>query len=174
MHQNKYKLHAIILSRSPFLAHLMSTSPQSGGQRTIHVHLEHEPEVTEEVCARFPMSLNTCFLMLRVAMSRVLQLVSSAYVPIFRILIPFFALSALGYLYSSISLTLIGPENARAVLAAGCLLGGMNDLCAYSYEICRQSMSVETISNWVDFVATIPHTDGSPDIPGGPSHWADQ
>lgn len=47
--QNMYRLHAIILSRSPFLAHLMSTSPQSGGQRTIYVHLEHEPEVTHEV-----------------------------------------------------------------------------------------------------------------------------
>ena len=47
--QNMYRLHAIILSRSPFLAHLMSTSPQSGGQRTIYVHLEQEPEVTHEV-----------------------------------------------------------------------------------------------------------------------------
>lgn len=27
----------------------MSTSPQSGGQRTIYVHLEQEPEVTQEV-----------------------------------------------------------------------------------------------------------------------------
>ena len=51
--QNMYRLHAIILSRSPFLAHLMSTSPQSGGQRTIYVHLEHEPEVTHEV-SQFP------------------------------------------------------------------------------------------------------------------------
>jgi hypothetical protein len=49
VHQNSYRLHAIILSRSPFLAHLMSTSPQSGGQRCIYVHLEHEPEVTQEV-----------------------------------------------------------------------------------------------------------------------------
>lgn len=47
--QNVYRLHAIILSRSPFLAHLMSTSPQTGGQRTIYVHLEQEPEVTHEV-----------------------------------------------------------------------------------------------------------------------------
>lgn len=46
-----YRLHAIILSRSPFLAHLMSTSPQTGGQRTIYVHLEQEPEVTHEVSA---------------------------------------------------------------------------------------------------------------------------
>lgn len=27
----------------------MSTSPQSSGQRSIYVHLEHEPEVTQEV-----------------------------------------------------------------------------------------------------------------------------
>jgi hypothetical protein len=53
VHQNSYRLHAIILSRSPFLAHLMSTSPQSGGQRSIYVHLEHEPEVTQEVSINF-------------------------------------------------------------------------------------------------------------------------
>jgi hypothetical protein len=53
VHQNSYRLHAIILSRSPFLAHLMSTSPQSGGQRSIYVHLEHEPEVTQEVSFNF-------------------------------------------------------------------------------------------------------------------------
>lgn len=50
VHQNVYRLHAIILSRSPFLAHLMSTSPQNGGQRVIYVHLDQEPEVTQEVC----------------------------------------------------------------------------------------------------------------------------
>src|SRR5262249_53072456 len=32
-----------------YLVHLMSTSPQTGGQRTIYVQLEHEPEVTQEV-----------------------------------------------------------------------------------------------------------------------------
>jgi len=51
VHQNVYRLHAIILSRSPFLAHLMSTSPQAGGQRVIYVHLDQEPEVTQEVRA---------------------------------------------------------------------------------------------------------------------------
>ena len=56
VHQNSYRLHAIILSRSPFLAHLMSTSPQSGGQRNIYVHLEHEPEVTQEVSIAFCVS----------------------------------------------------------------------------------------------------------------------
>lgn len=125
--QNVYRLHAIILSRSPFLAHLMSTSPQTGGQRVIYVHLDPEPEVTQEGFA-----------------------------------------IALGYLYSSISLNLIRPDNARAVLAAGCLLGGMDDLCRYCYEACRQSISVETIRGWVEFIDTIPSSaDGSttPDLP---------
>ncbi|KIJ16740.1 hypothetical protein PAXINDRAFT_98556, partial [Paxillus involutus ATCC 200175] len=48
VHQNSYRLHAIILSRSPLLAHLMSTSPQTGGQRVIFLQLDHEPEVTQE------------------------------------------------------------------------------------------------------------------------------
>ncbi|KDQ59503.1 hypothetical protein JAAARDRAFT_33073 [Jaapia argillacea MUCL 33604] len=109
-----YRLHAIILSRSPYLAHLMSTSPQTSGQRAIFIHLEHEPEVTQDGFA-----------------------------------------IALGYLYSSVSLSLISPENARGVLAAGCLLGGMEDLCAYAYEACRQSITVDSINEWVDFVDTI-------------------
>jgi len=111
VHQNSYRLHAIILSRSPYLAHLMSTSPQSGGQRSIYVHLEHEPEVTQEGFA-----------------------------------------IALGYLYSAVSLSLINPENARGVLAAGCLLGGMDDLCGYSYETCKRSISVDGIAEWLKFV----------------------
>ncbi|KAH9929649.1 hypothetical protein B0H21DRAFT_781135 [Amylocystis lapponica] len=112
VHQNAYRLHAIILSRSPLLAHLMSTSPQSTGQRTIYVPLEHEPEVTDEV--------------------------------------------TLGYLYSAVSLNLIRPENARAVLAAGCLLGHMDDLCNYAYQVCRQSITVDNISSWLEFVDAIP------------------
>lgn len=50
VHQNVYRLHAIILSRSPFLVQLLSTSPQVqvGGPRTIYVPLEREPEVTQE------------------------------------------------------------------------------------------------------------------------------
>ncbi|KAH7922828.1 hypothetical protein BV22DRAFT_1016567 [Leucogyrophana mollusca] len=124
VHQNSYRLHAIILSRSPFLAHLMSTSPQAGGQRAIFVHLDHDPEVTQEGFA-----------------------------------------IALGYLYSSVSLSLIRPENARGVLAAGCLLGGMDDLCGYSYEACRQSINVETITEWLEFIDTIPSSsDGSPNL----------
>ncbi|KIM80797.1 hypothetical protein PILCRDRAFT_72830 [Piloderma croceum F 1598] len=119
VHQNSYRLHAIILSRSPFLAHLMSTSPQSGGQRIIYVHLEHEPEVTQEGFA-----------------------------------------IALGYLYSAVSLSLISPENARGVLAAGCLLGGMDDLCGYSYETCKRSMNVDTIAEWLKFVDSPPTSNG--------------
>ncbi|RDB24105.1 BTB/POZ domain-containing protein 2 [Hypsizygus marmoreus] len=127
VHQNVYRLHAIILSRSPLLAHLMSTSPQTSGQRVIYVPLDQEPEVTQEGFA-----------------------------------------IALGYLYSAISLNLIRPDNARAVLAAGCLLGGMDDLCSYAYEVCKQSITVDTISSWVEFIDTIPSSsDGSttPDLP---------
>ncbi|TFK27394.1 hypothetical protein FA15DRAFT_586515 [Coprinopsis marcescibilis] len=60
------------------------------------------------------------------------------------------------------------PENARAVLAAGCLLGGMDDLCQYAYEVCRRSLSVETIGAWLEFIESTPsQTDGSatPDVP---------
>ncbi|KAH9483992.1 hypothetical protein JR316_0003470 [Psilocybe cubensis] len=130
VHQNVYRLHAIILSRSPYLAHLMSTSPQTTGQRIIYVHLDQEPEVTQEV--GIPVALS------------------------------------LGYLYSAISLNLVRPENSRAVLAAGCLLGGMDELCQYAYNVCRQSMSVETIGSWVEFIDTLPsNTDGAaaPDLP---------
>ncbi|KAI6162526.1 hypothetical protein EDD17DRAFT_1575648 [Pisolithus thermaeus] len=120
VHQNSYRLHAIILSRSPFLAHLMSTSPPTSGQRVIYVQLDNEPEVTQEGFV-----------------------------------------IALGYLYSAVSLNLIRPENSRGVLAAGCLLGGMDDLCAYAYESCRQSINLETIHEWLEFVDNIPGSDGS-------------
>lgn len=76
--------------------------------------------------------------------------------------------AALGYLYSTISLNLIRSENSRAVLAAGCLLGGMDELCRYAYGVCRQSMSVETIGGWLEFVDTMPpQTDGTitPELP---------
>jgi len=121
VHQNVYRLHAIILSRSPLLVHLMSTSPQASGQHAIYVHLDQEPEVTQEGFA-----------------------------------------IALGYLYSSVSLSLIRPDNARAVLAAGCLLGGMDDLCQYAYKVCTRSITVDTIGGWLEFIDTIPPpSDGS-------------
>ncbi|KAJ7109231.1 hypothetical protein C8R44DRAFT_280165 [Mycena epipterygia] len=129
-HGVTYRLHAIILSRSPFLAHLMSTSPQGNGQRVVYIHLERDPEVTQEGFA-----------------------------------------IALGYLYSSgqfdvslrhfsqfllASLGLIHEKNCRAVLASAHLLGGMDELCTYSYDACRRSISVDTISEWLQFIDTIP------------------
>ncbi|KAJ7489856.1 hypothetical protein B0H11DRAFT_2010681 [Mycena galericulata] len=125
-HGVTYRLHAIILSRSPFLAHLMSTSPQGNGQRVIYVHLERDPEVTQEGFA-----------------------------------------IALGYLYSSASLGLINEKNCRAVLASGHLLGGMDELCTYSYDACRRSISADTIDEWLQFIDTIPSpSDGTstPDL----------
>lgn len=113
--QNAYRLHAIILSRSPLLAHLMSTSPQTSGQRVICINLDQEPEITQEGFA-----------------------------------------IALGFLYSGISLDLIRPDNARSVLAAGCLLGGMDELCRIAYETCRQSITVETIGSWLEFIDCVP------------------
>ncbi|KAI0691188.1 hypothetical protein BC835DRAFT_1417303 [Cytidiella melzeri] len=125
--QNMYRLHAIILSRSPFLAHLMSTSPQTGGQRTIYVQLEQEPEITHEGFA-----------------------------------------IAMGYLYSAESLNSLHPGNARAVLAAACLLGGMNDLCGYAYEMCRQSINVENIAEWLEFVEALPASSDGTSTPVEP------
>ncbi|KAK7467066.1 hypothetical protein VKT23_004127 [Stygiomarasmius scandens] len=115
VHQNVYRLHALILSRSPFLVHLMSTSPQVNGLKTIYVPLDREPEITLE----------------------------GFYI-------------ALGYLYSSQSLHAIQSHNARAVLAAGCLLGGMEELCEYAYETCKRSISVDTINSWLEFIDRIP------------------
>jgi len=118
-----YRLHAILLSRSPYLAHLMSTSPTNVPIRNVYVPIEEVPEVTEEGFA-----------------------------------------VALGYLYSSVSLQLLNPHNARAVLAAACFLGGLPDLCSYAYDVCRNSISVETIDDWLTFVETIP----TPPEEGGP------
>ncbi|TRM61816.1 hypothetical protein BD626DRAFT_500631 [Schizophyllum amplum] len=142
VHQNMYRLHSIILSRSPYLAHLMSTTLQPGGQRAIYVPLDHDREVTPDGFA-----------------------------------------IALGYLYSSASLRLIHPENARAVLAAACLLGGMDDLCEFAYDVCRRSISLDNIGSWLDFVdvpeaapgsatpirAGTPMRTGTPMLPGTPT-----
>ncbi|KAJ7285694.1 hypothetical protein C8J57DRAFT_1285560 [Mycena rebaudengoi] len=120
VHQNIYRLHALILSRSPFLAHLMSTSPQGSGQRVVYVPLEREPEGDSR-----------------------------------GIIVQGFAI-ALGYLYSSASMRSIHEKNCRAVLASAHLLGGMEELCTYSYDACRRSISVDTISEWLEFIETIP------------------
>ena len=77
---------------------------------------------------------------------------------------------ALGYLYSSVSLSLIRPENARAALAAGCLLGRMEDLCNYAYEVCRQSITVDNISNWLEFVDSMPPASDGTSTPVDPHH----
>lgn len=68
---------------------------------------------------------------------------------------------ALGYLYSSAALHNLTRTNARAVLAAGCLLGGMDDLCSYAYQACRDAITPETISEWIEFVDTLPAPSGS-------------
>jgi len=120
----QYAAHALIISRSPYLAHVMSTSPSSS--KTFVIPLEHEPHITPES---------------------------------FDI--------ALSYLYSTASLAAIHPHNARAVLAAACFLGGMDELSNYAYQICLQSMSVETVMEWLDFIETIPTSDDAtvPELP---------
>jgi hypothetical protein len=167
VHQNVYRLHAIILSRSPFLAHLMSTSPQASGQRVIYVHLDQEPEVTQEVRVHaspaYDRQLN------QHNQPGIRHRFAPSFGPIqTSVNKDLYLLPALGYLYSAISLNLIRPDNARAVLAAGCLLGGMDDLCRYAYEACRQSISVDTIGAWVELIDSIPlSADGTvtPDLP---------
>lgn len=34
----------------------------------------------------------------------------------------------------------------------------MEDLCQYAYEICRRSLSVETIGSWLQFVESVPQS----------------
>lgn len=149
----------------------MSTSPQSAGQRSIRVHLEQEPEVTQEVCS---CSLGLCSphretrFNGRFGLDESLSFKCSYnfYTGLcHRYIIDYFErgpsisthlLTALGYLYSAVSLSLINAENARGVLAAGCLLGGMDDICAYAYETCKRSMNVHTISNWLKFLDPTP------------------
>lgn len=63
--------------------------------------------------------------------------------------------TALGYLYSSISSSNITKANARGVLAAACLLEGMDDLCNIAYQQCRDSITLDTIQDWVEFVSTL-------------------
>ncbi|KAL1756522.1 hypothetical protein FB107DRAFT_261068 [Schizophyllum commune] len=135
VHQNMYRLHSIILSRSPYLAHLMSTM-QPNVQRAIYVPLDHDREVTPDGFA-----------------------------------------IALGYLYSSASLRLVHPDNARGVLAAACLLGGMDELCEFAYDVCRRHISLDNIGSWLDFVeipdttsgSVTPLRSGTPMLPGTPT-----
>ena len=69
--------------------------------------------------------------------------------------------TALGYLYSAVSLNSLNTANARAVLAAGCLLGGMDDLCGYAYQACRESITIDTIDEWITFVNGLSMPDGT-------------
>ena len=71
---------------------------------------------------------------------------------------------ALGYLYASTSINLVTPTNARSVLATACLLGGMEDLCTHAYELCKTTMTLENIQNWLEFLSTIPF----PSAPSSP------
>jgi hypothetical protein len=57
---------------------------------------------------------------------------------------------------------MIHPSNARAVLAAGCLLGGMPELCDAAYDACHASITPDSIVSWVEFVH---HTTSPPDAP---------
>jgi hypothetical protein len=56
---------------------------------------------------------------------------------------------ALGYLYSYQASKMLSPANARATLASACLLGGMEELCAKAYTICKESIRVDTIEEWL-------------------------
>ncbi|KAG8989106.1 hypothetical protein FRB95_001843 [Tulasnella sp. JGI-2019a] len=120
-----YRLHAIILARSPYLAHLINTS----NTNTLYVPLEDEPLITEDGFA-----------------------------------------IALGYLYSSASMGHLTPDNSRSVLAAACFLGGMDDLAAAAYEMCRSNISAETIQDWLQLLDE-PSSSPSPSssIPGTPT-----
>ena len=61
---------------------------------------------------------------------------------------------ALGYLYSYQASKMLTSANARATLASACLLGGMDDLCGKAYNICRESIRVDTIEEWLVWTDT--------------------
>ncbi|KAF8894695.1 hypothetical protein BD779DRAFT_1467266 [Infundibulicybe gibba] len=136
VHQNVYRLHAIILSRSPFLAHLMSTSPQPTAPRTIYVHVDQEPEVTQE---GFAIGKSAHHSMARAdpASARVSLLVRLA--------------------------RSHPPRQRPCGARCGVPARGMDDLCQYAYDVCRRSIAVETIRGWLDFIDAIPPSpvDGS-------------
>jgi hypothetical protein len=77
---------------------------------------------------------------------------------------------ALGYLYSPYQVGLVNPGNARSVVAAACLLGGMPELADIAFECCRASISASTIVDWVNFVESMPPpypSDATPTYPQG-------
>ncbi|KAJ9108890.1 hypothetical protein QFC21_000211 [Naganishia friedmannii] len=57
----------------------------------------------------------------------------------------------LGYLYASHMYAEVNPANARSVLAVATVFG-IPELAAYAYEVCRQSLSVENIIDWVNWI----------------------
>lgn len=121
----QYRLHSLILSRSPYLAHLLATSQNN----VIFIRLEDEPHITQEAVA-----------------------------------------IALGYLYSPYQVGLVNPGNARSVVAAACLLGGMPELADIAFDCCRASISPSTIVDWVNFVESMPPgppPDATPAYPQG-------
>ncbi|KAG8748002.1 hypothetical protein FRC10_009754 [Ceratobasidium sp. 414] len=77
---------------------------------------------------------------------------------------------ALGYLYSPYQVGLVNPGNARSVVAAACLLGGMPELADIAFDCCRASISPSTIVDWVNFVESMPPgppPDATPAYPQG-------
>jgi len=125
VHNRQYRLHALMLSRSPYLAHLLATSQNN----VIYIRLEDEPHITEEAIA-----------------------------------------VALGYLYSPYQVGLVNPNNARSVVAAACLLGGMPELADIAFDSCRASISPSSIVDWVHFLESMPPghpPDATPAYPQG-------
>jgi hypothetical protein len=59
---------------------------------------------------------------------------------------------ALGYLYSYQATSILSQANARSVLACACLLGGMDDLCKRAYQVCKESIRVDTIEDWLVWI----------------------
>jgi len=62
---------------------------------------------------------------------------------------------ALGFLYAAVSLQLVHPQNALSVLASACYLGGMDDLAAHAYSVCKSSISLDSLPTWIEFVESI-------------------
>ena len=48
----------------------------------------------------------------------------------------------------------------------------MDELCNYAFEICRQSISVDNISEWLEFVEAIPTPSDGSSTPIEPQHLA--
>lgn len=59
---------------------------------------------------------------------------------------------AIGYLYSYQAGMALSQTNARAALAAACLLGGVHDFCERAYHVCKDSIRVDTIEDWLKWV----------------------